>query len=165
GNWTKDFVQLAKTAELKKRALTLQPHTAHILLVHASLEQNNRALQAIMEQPLEKLSMIQNRNLAFHSYPSLPEQADVDRLGVDLGQPPLLESAKDDVGRSGAGYVSMGFAFAAAMRLRPMRRTELSNSVCARVGPCSELSSSSESVRYESISRNSARMRVFFILE
>ncbi|KAJ7031255.1 hypothetical protein C8F04DRAFT_960638 [Mycena alexandri] len=50
GNWTKDLVQLAKTAELKKHALTLQLHTAHILSAHASLEQKNRAVQDIKEQ-------------------------------------------------------------------------------------------------------------------
>ncbi|KAJ7154165.1 hypothetical protein C8R46DRAFT_446068 [Mycena filopes] len=50
GNWTKDLVQLAKTAELKKHALTLQLHTAHILSAHASLEQKNRAVQDIREQ-------------------------------------------------------------------------------------------------------------------
>ncbi|KAK7019519.1 hypothetical protein R3P38DRAFT_1249223 [Favolaschia claudopus] len=50
GNWTKDLVQLAKTAELKKHALTLQLHTAHILSAHASLEQKNRAMQDIREQ-------------------------------------------------------------------------------------------------------------------
>ncbi|KAJ7739551.1 hypothetical protein B0H16DRAFT_1324868 [Mycena metata] len=50
GNWTKDLVQLAKTAELKKHALTLQLHTAHILSAHAALEQKNRAVQDIKEQ-------------------------------------------------------------------------------------------------------------------
>ncbi|KAJ6501868.1 hypothetical protein C8R45DRAFT_974602 [Mycena sanguinolenta] len=50
GNWTKDLVQLALTAELKKHALTLQLHTAHILSAHASLEQKNRAVQDIREQ-------------------------------------------------------------------------------------------------------------------
>ncbi|KAJ7202410.1 hypothetical protein GGX14DRAFT_699229 [Mycena pura] len=50
GNWTKDLVQLAKTAELKKHALTLQLHTAHILSAHASLEQKNRAIQDVREQ-------------------------------------------------------------------------------------------------------------------
>jgi len=29
GDWTKNLVHLAKTAELKKHALTLQLHTAH----------------------------------------------------------------------------------------------------------------------------------------
>jgi hypothetical protein len=67
-------------------------------------------------------------------------------------------------GGSSPAKVSMGFVFAAATRLRPIRRTELSNSFCARLGPCSESSSSSESVKHELISRNSARMRAFFIL-
>ncbi|KAJ7319315.1 hypothetical protein DFH08DRAFT_390497 [Mycena albidolilacea] len=50
GNWTKDLVQLAKTAELKKHALTLQLHTAHILSAHASLTQKDRAVEDIREQ-------------------------------------------------------------------------------------------------------------------
>ncbi|KAF9532815.1 hypothetical protein CPB83DRAFT_758687 [Crepidotus variabilis] len=50
GDWTKDLVQLAKTAELKKHALTLQLHTAHILSAHASLEQKEKALQDLLEQ-------------------------------------------------------------------------------------------------------------------
>jgi len=50
GDWTKDLVHLAKTAELKKHALTLQLHTAHIMSAHASLEQKNKAIQDIREQ-------------------------------------------------------------------------------------------------------------------
>lgn len=50
GDWTKDLVHLAKTAELKKHALTLQLHTAHILSAHASLEQKSKAIQDIQEQ-------------------------------------------------------------------------------------------------------------------
>ncbi|EGN95722.1 hypothetical protein SERLA73DRAFT_142623 [Serpula lacrymans var. lacrymans S7.3] len=50
GDWTKDLVHLAKTAELKKHALTLQLHTAHILSAHASLEQKGKAIQDIREQ-------------------------------------------------------------------------------------------------------------------
>jgi len=50
GDWTKDLVHLAKTAELKKHALTLQLHTAHILSAHASLEQKSKAIQDIREQ-------------------------------------------------------------------------------------------------------------------
>lgn len=75
-DWTKNLIQLAKTAELKyvvmpvrpdriislisallsyfarsrKHALTLQLHTAHILAAHASLDQKNKALQDIKEQ-------------------------------------------------------------------------------------------------------------------
>ncbi|EMD38256.1 hypothetical protein CERSUDRAFT_113420, partial [Gelatoporia subvermispora B] len=50
GDWTKNLVHLAKTAELKKHALTLQLHTAHILSAHASLEQKNKAIQDLKEQ-------------------------------------------------------------------------------------------------------------------
>ncbi|KAH8117104.1 hypothetical protein DFH11DRAFT_1687865 [Phellopilus nigrolimitatus] len=50
GDWTKNLVQLAKTAELKKHALTLQLHTAHILSAHSTLEAKNKALQDIKEQ-------------------------------------------------------------------------------------------------------------------
>ncbi|PPQ86931.1 LOW QUALITY PROTEIN: hypothetical protein CVT25_009817 [Psilocybe cyanescens] len=50
GDWTKDLVQLAKTAELKKHALTLQLHTAHILSAHATLEQKGKAIQDLREQ-------------------------------------------------------------------------------------------------------------------
>jgi len=50
GDWTKNLVHLAKTAELKKHALTLQLHTAHILSAHATLESKNKALQDIKEQ-------------------------------------------------------------------------------------------------------------------
>ncbi|KAF8967291.1 hypothetical protein BDZ97DRAFT_1804346 [Flammula alnicola] len=50
GDWTKDLVNLAKTAELKKHALTLQLHTAHILSAHASLEQKGKAIQDLREQ-------------------------------------------------------------------------------------------------------------------
>ncbi|KAL7283837.1 hypothetical protein ACG7TL_003277 [Trametes sanguinea] len=50
GDWTKSLIQLAKTAELKKHALTLQLHTAHILSAHAALEQKNKAIQDLKEQ-------------------------------------------------------------------------------------------------------------------
>ncbi|KAK7030377.1 hypothetical protein VNI00_014121 [Paramarasmius palmivorus] len=50
GDWTKDLVHLAKTAELKKHALTLQLHTAHILSSHALLEQKSKAIQDVKEQ-------------------------------------------------------------------------------------------------------------------
>ncbi|KAF9013662.1 hypothetical protein BDZ89DRAFT_1076992 [Hymenopellis radicata] len=50
GDWTKNLVELAKTAELKKHALTLQLHTAHILSAHASLEQKTKAIQDVREQ-------------------------------------------------------------------------------------------------------------------
>ncbi|KAI0311573.1 hypothetical protein OF83DRAFT_748994 [Amylostereum chailletii] len=50
GDWTKNLVQLAKTAELKKHALTLQLHTAHILSAHATLDQKERDIQDLKEQ-------------------------------------------------------------------------------------------------------------------
>ncbi|EEB89129.1 hypothetical protein MPER_12813 [Moniliophthora perniciosa FA553] len=50
GDWTKDLVHLAKTAELKKHALTLQLHTAHILSSQALLDQKNKAIQDVREQ-------------------------------------------------------------------------------------------------------------------
>ncbi|KAF8624110.1 hypothetical protein AX15_006021 [Amanita polypyramis BW_CC] len=50
GDWTKDLIQLAKTAELKKHALTLQLHTAHIMSAHTTLEQKSRTIQDIREQ-------------------------------------------------------------------------------------------------------------------
>jgi len=50
GDWTKNLVQLAKTAELKKHALTLQLHTAHILSAHASMEQKKQGIQDVKEQ-------------------------------------------------------------------------------------------------------------------
>ncbi|KAI0823543.1 hypothetical protein BC628DRAFT_1280211, partial [Trametes gibbosa] len=50
GDWTRSLIQLAKTAELKKHALTLQLHTAHILSAHAALEQKNKAIQDLKEQ-------------------------------------------------------------------------------------------------------------------
>ncbi|PCH37636.1 hypothetical protein WOLCODRAFT_135756 [Wolfiporia cocos MD-104 SS10] len=50
GDWTKNLVHLAKTAELKKHALTLQLHTAHILSAHASLDAKNKQMQDLKEQ-------------------------------------------------------------------------------------------------------------------
>jgi len=63
-------------------------------------------------------------------------------------------------------------SLAAEMRERPIRITELSSSFTLRevavrrwvVPDSSPSSSSSESVKYESISRNSARIFVFLIL-
>jgi len=49
-DWSRSLVQLAKTAELKKHALTLQVHTAHILSAHASLDEKGKALQDVKEQ-------------------------------------------------------------------------------------------------------------------
>jgi hypothetical protein len=75
GDWTKNLVHLAKTAELKydrppverdeitigiffrrKHALTLQLHTAHILSAQESLEQKNKTIQDLKEQK-NKLSI------------------------------------------------------------------------------------------------------------
>lgn len=50
GDWTKDLVHLARTSELKKHALTLQLHTAHILSAHATLDQKAKAIQDVREQ-------------------------------------------------------------------------------------------------------------------
>ncbi|KAH7914033.1 hypothetical protein BJ138DRAFT_1144766 [Hygrophoropsis aurantiaca] len=50
GDWTKDLVQLAKTAELKKHSLTLQLHTAHIVSAHSALETKDKAIQDLKEQ-------------------------------------------------------------------------------------------------------------------
>ncbi|KAA1469238.1 hypothetical protein DENSPDRAFT_834812 [Dentipellis sp. KUC8613] len=50
GDWTKNLVHLAKTAELKKHALTLQLHTAHILSAHSTLDQKNKTIQDLKEQ-------------------------------------------------------------------------------------------------------------------
>ncbi|TRM59200.1 hypothetical protein BD626DRAFT_508587 [Schizophyllum amplum] len=60
--WAKDLVQLAKTAELKRHALTLQMHTAHILSAHASLEQKSKMIQDLKEQK-NKLDSERNRLL------------------------------------------------------------------------------------------------------
>ncbi|THH20903.1 hypothetical protein EW146_g566 [Bondarzewia mesenterica] len=50
GDWTKNLVHLAKTAELKKHALSLQLATAHALSAHATLDQKLQAIQDIKEQ-------------------------------------------------------------------------------------------------------------------
>ncbi|KAI9508462.1 hypothetical protein F5148DRAFT_979736 [Russula earlei] len=50
GDWTKNLVQLAKTAELKKCALMLQLQTAHVLSAHATLDQKMRSMQDLKEQ-------------------------------------------------------------------------------------------------------------------
>ncbi|PAV23768.1 hypothetical protein PNOK_0083600 [Pyrrhoderma noxium] len=50
GNWTKDLIRLAKTAELKKHQLTLQLQTAHIISAHQQLESKNKTLQDVKEQ-------------------------------------------------------------------------------------------------------------------
>ncbi|KAJ3765476.1 hypothetical protein FB446DRAFT_767686 [Lentinula raphanica] len=120
GDWTRDLVHLAKTAELKKHALTLQLHTAHILSAHAALEQKGKSIQDVREQK-NKLDSERNRLIAAlrqvnddrdqadmlegnleRECATLRSQittlsdgeyavakADVDRLRVELGQPPL----------------------------------------------------------------------------
>ncbi|KAK2460097.1 hypothetical protein APHAL10511_007895 [Amanita phalloides] len=120
GDWTKDLVQLAKTAELKKHALTLQLHTAHILSAHANLEQRSKTIQDIREQKnkldserarlLNSLREInEDRDKADLLEASISKECedlrrkieqlaegdyaaakrDVDRLRLELGQPPL----------------------------------------------------------------------------
>ncbi|VDB82879.1 unnamed protein product [Peniophora sp. CBMAI 1063] len=49
-DWTKSLVQLARNAELKKNALALQIHTAHILAAHASLDAKEQEIQDVKEQ-------------------------------------------------------------------------------------------------------------------
>ncbi|GJJ12372.1 hypothetical protein Clacol_006613 [Clathrus columnatus] len=56
--WTRSLVQLAKTAELKKQALTLQVHTAHILSAHAALDEKGKALQDVNEDR-DKVDMLE----------------------------------------------------------------------------------------------------------
>ncbi|KAF7986600.1 hypothetical protein HWV62_26380 [Athelia sp. TMB] len=122
GDWTKDLVHLAKTAELKKHALTLQLHTAHILSAHASLDVKSKAIQDIKEQK-NKLESERTRLLNCLREADLHEASltrecsdlrgkitvltdgdyaiakrDVDRLRQELGQPPLpsLQSTIDE---------------------------------------------------------------------
>ncbi|KAF8163716.1 hypothetical protein B0H34DRAFT_781321 [Crassisporium funariophilum] len=122
GDWTKDLVHLAKTAELKKHALTLQLHTAHILSAHATLEQKGKAIQDLREQK-NKLESERTRLLNCLREVDLMEasiekecqdtrakitqltdgdyaiaKADVDRLRQELGQPPLpsLQNTLDE---------------------------------------------------------------------
>ncbi|KAH9484510.1 hypothetical protein JR316_0003992 [Psilocybe cubensis] len=88
GDWTKDLVQLAKTAELKKHALTLQLHTAHILSAHATLEQKGKAIQDLREQK-NKLESERARLLA-----SLAE-VNADRDKVDLMEASLEKECRE----------------------------------------------------------------------
>jgi hypothetical protein len=48
--WTRNLIHLAKAAELKKHALNLQLHTAHILSAHMLLDEKNKTLQDVREQ-------------------------------------------------------------------------------------------------------------------
>lgn len=50
GNWTKDLIRLAKTAELKKHSLELQVQTAQIITFHQELETKDKALQDVKEK-------------------------------------------------------------------------------------------------------------------
>ncbi|KAG5652784.1 hypothetical protein H0H81_003664 [Sphagnurus paluster] len=122
GDWTKDLVHLAKTAELKKHALTLQLHTAHILSAHASLQEKNKLIQDVREQ-MNKLDSERQRLLnelreaditiqtierECHEIRTKMNQltegeyavakSDVDRLRQELGQPPVpsLQTTLDE---------------------------------------------------------------------
>ncbi|KIM48543.1 hypothetical protein M413DRAFT_14995 [Hebeloma cylindrosporum] len=88
GDWTKDLVQLAKTAELKKHALTLQLHTAHILSAHATLEQKSKAIQDLREQK-NKLESERTRLL------NCLREVNEDRDRVDLMESSLEKECKD----------------------------------------------------------------------
>ncbi|EPQ57761.1 hypothetical protein GLOTRDRAFT_71619 [Gloeophyllum trabeum ATCC 11539] len=88
GDWTKNLVQLAKTAELKKHALTLQLHTAHILSAHASLEQKNKAIQDLKEQK-NKLESERNRLL------NALREVNEDRDKADLLEASLSKECQD----------------------------------------------------------------------
>ncbi|TEB39578.1 hypothetical protein FA13DRAFT_1784297 [Coprinellus micaceus] len=81
-DWTKDLVQLAKQAELKKHALTLQLHTAHILSAHASLDQRVKAIQDVKEQK-NKLESERARLL------KCLQEVNLDRDQADLAQATL----------------------------------------------------------------------------
>ncbi|KAG6829876.1 hypothetical protein H0H92_003221 [Tricholoma furcatifolium] len=97
GDWTKDLVHLAKTAELKKHALTLQLHTAHILSAHASLQEKGRVIQDIREQK-NKCHEIRTKMNFLTEGEYAVAKSDVDRLRQELGQPPLpsLQSVLDE---------------------------------------------------------------------
>ncbi|KAG8928672.1 hypothetical protein FRC02_006617 [Tulasnella sp. 418] len=49
-DWTKSLVKMAKTAELKKHALTLQLHTTHILSQHSNLHKKEKVLEDLKGQ-------------------------------------------------------------------------------------------------------------------
>ncbi|ETW86229.1 hypothetical protein HETIRDRAFT_425159 [Heterobasidion irregulare TC 32-1] len=113
GDWTKNLVHLAKTAELKKHALSLQLATAHALSAHATLDQKLQAIQDIKEQK-NKLESERERLLKCLREADMMEaqinsectelrsriqqitdgeyaiaKRDVDALRGELGQPPL----------------------------------------------------------------------------
>ncbi|KAM5530299.1 hypothetical protein V8D89_009769 [Ganoderma adspersum] len=88
GDWTKNLVHLAKTAELKKHALTLQLHTAHILSAHAALEQKNKAIQDLKEQK-NKLDSERSRLL------NCLREVNEDRDKADLAEATLSKEVND----------------------------------------------------------------------
>ncbi|RDX49830.1 hypothetical protein OH76DRAFT_1403431 [Lentinus brumalis] len=88
GDWTKNLVHLAKTAELKKHALTLQLHTAHILSAHAALEQKSKAIQDLKEQK-NKLESERARLL------NCLREVNEDRDKADLAEATLDRDVKD----------------------------------------------------------------------
>jgi hypothetical protein len=88
GDWTKDLVHLAKTAELKKHALTLQLHTAHILSAHASLEQKDKVIQDLREQK-NKLESERTRLL------NCLREINEDRDKVDLMESSIEKECQD----------------------------------------------------------------------
>jgi len=88
GDWTKDLVHLAKTAELKKHALTLQLHTAHILSAHASLEQKGKVIQDLREQK-NKLESERTRLL------NCLREINEDRDKVDLMESSIEKECQD----------------------------------------------------------------------
>ncbi|TBU46884.1 hypothetical protein BD309DRAFT_953136 [Dichomitus squalens] len=88
GDWTKNLVHLAKTAELKKHALTLQLHTAHILSAHAALEQKNKAIQDLKEQK-NKLESERSRLL------NCLREVNEDRDKADLAEASLSKEVND----------------------------------------------------------------------
>ncbi|KAF6763610.1 hypothetical protein DFP72DRAFT_800313 [Ephemerocybe angulata] len=88
GDWTKDLVHLAKQAELKKHALALQLHTAHILSAHASLEQKSKAIQDIKEQK-NKLESERARLL------KCLQDINADRDSADLAESTLNKECTD----------------------------------------------------------------------
>ncbi|OCB88892.1 hypothetical protein A7U60_g3988 [Sanghuangporus baumii] len=77
GDWTKNLVHLAKTAELKKHSLTLQLHTAHILSAHTQLEAKNKALQDIKEEKNRYAYYV-----AFHAVPCYKVNEDRDKADL-----------------------------------------------------------------------------------
>ncbi|THH08318.1 hypothetical protein EW145_g2789 [Phellinidium pouzarii] len=122
GDWTKNLVHLAKTAELKKHALTLQLHTAHILSAQSSLDAKNKALQEIKTQKSllenERNRLLQNLSKTDLAETSINKECvelrakiqaitegeyagakrEVDMLRAELGQPPVpsLQQAMEE---------------------------------------------------------------------